>query len=317
MFHVFFREERFDMKYKASVVVPIYNGEKYLVRCVDSILNQTYAEYIQIILVNDGSNDHTDDICKQYELNNTNVVYIKKENAGVWQARKTGLNSALGEWITFVDCDDWCELEMIECLVREAEEKNTLMVASSNMNLVLNHLQVIEAALEHTYLGYTLHGLLFNTLLLKSCYNKTLDISRGEDTIVIARYVISDEKIELALIDKELYHYFADNPEGLSAKDTAQAKYDMGLYLNEMAHICREQGFKKLAKDYYNRYLDFMIIANKYAVLEKNKKLKNISYKRFSKDWNQYEKYDNLIKTVLFLCKILNNPIWVRYKLIK
>lgn len=301
------------MKYKASVVIPIYNGEKYLVRCVESILNQTYAEYTQIILINDGSNDHTDDICKQYELNNTNVLYIKKENAGVWQARKTGLNRALGEWISFVDCDDWCDQRMMELLVRAGEEQNCQMVVSAGKNHVLNHDEAVEAVAEHTYIGYTLHGELFRTELLKQCYDNTLNITRGEDTIVNAKYITSDQEMRVALIEEQVYNYCSDNPNSLSKVSTAKSNFDMGLYLNEMASICRDNKFNDLARKYYNDYLNFMIISNKLAVVERNKILQKETYKRFRRDCSINEKYVSKLKAVLFLTKILNNKLYVKH----
>lgn len=300
------------MNYKVSVVVPIYNGEKYLKRCIDSIAEQTISAQIEVVLVNDGSIDGTHDICSDYQNKYKNIVYIQKENAGVWQARRTGLFHAKGEWISFVDCDDWCDQRMMELLVRAGEEQNCQMVVSAGKNHVLNHDEAIEAVAEHTYIGYTLHGELFRTELLKQCYDNTLNITRGEDTIVNAKYITSDQEMRVALIEESVYHYCADNPNSLSKVSTAKSNFDMGLYLNEMASICRDNKFNDLAEKYYNDYLNFMIISNKFAVVEHNKILQKETYKRFRRDCIKNEKYDSKLKAILFLTKILNNKFYIK-----
>ena len=91
-----------------SVIVPVYNVEKYLNRCVESIMNQTYKN-LQIILIDDGSNDRSGKICDEYAEKDKRIEVIHKENAGVSAARNKGLDKAKGEWITFVDADDWIE----------------------------------------------------------------------------------------------------------------------------------------------------------------------------------------------------------------
>lgn len=89
-----------------SVIIPIYNAEKTLKRCVDSILDQQYTDF-ELILVNDGSKDHSLAICQEYVAYDSRVILISKENAGVSSARNEGLKRAKGTWITFVDSDDY------------------------------------------------------------------------------------------------------------------------------------------------------------------------------------------------------------------
>jgi len=93
---------------KISVIVPVYNVENYLARCVDSILAQTY-EHLEVILVDDGAKDSSGVICDTYAAKDSRVQVIHKENGGLSSARNTGLEAATGEYITFVDSDDWIE----------------------------------------------------------------------------------------------------------------------------------------------------------------------------------------------------------------
>ena len=91
---------------KISVIVPVYNTEKYLRRCVDSILAQTFTDF-ELLLIDDGSTDGSGAICDEYALKDSRVRVFHKENGGASSARNLGLDNAQGEWITFVDSDDW------------------------------------------------------------------------------------------------------------------------------------------------------------------------------------------------------------------
>ncbi len=108
---------------KVSVIVPIYNAEKYLEQCLDSIVNQTLKE-IEIILIDDGSTDSSADICKKY-LDDERVTYFRKENEGLAAARDDGMKQAGGEYIGFVDSDDWLEPDMYEKMYLSAKSNDS------------------------------------------------------------------------------------------------------------------------------------------------------------------------------------------------
>lgn len=113
-----------------SVIVPIFNTEDYLRQCLDSILAQTMRE-IEIICVNDGSTDRCRDIIKEYLFKDNRIKIIDKKNEGANSARKAGLNMALGQYISFVDSDDWVEPDMYECLMEKANIYDADMVSCS------------------------------------------------------------------------------------------------------------------------------------------------------------------------------------------
>ena len=89
-----------------SVIVPVYNSEQTLHRCIDSILGQTYRNF-ELLLINDGSKDRSGEICDEYARQDSRVKVFHKENGGVSSARNVGLDNARGDWVTFVDSDDW------------------------------------------------------------------------------------------------------------------------------------------------------------------------------------------------------------------
>ncbi len=95
-----------------SVIVPVYNAEKTLHRCVDSILAQTFTDF-ELLLINDGSKDHSGEICEEYAKKDSRVRVFHKENGGVSSARNVGIDNVLGQWIAFIDSDDWVEEDFL------------------------------------------------------------------------------------------------------------------------------------------------------------------------------------------------------------
>lgn len=112
---------------KISVIIPVYNVEKYIRKCVDSVINQTLKD-IEIILVNDGSPDNCPAICDEYEKTDSRIKVIHKKNGGVSDARNAGIDIATGEYLVFVDSDDWIEPNTCEILFDEATENNAEFV---------------------------------------------------------------------------------------------------------------------------------------------------------------------------------------------
>lgn len=110
-----------EVRMKISIIIPIYNVEKYLARCLDSVINQTYQN-LEIILVNDGSHDRSLNICKYYQKKDSRIIIIDKINEGVSIARNTGIEAATGKYIGFVDADDWIEPYMYENMLNTIEK---------------------------------------------------------------------------------------------------------------------------------------------------------------------------------------------------
>lgn len=110
-----------------SIIVPIYNVEQYLQRCVDSLINQTYRN-LEIILVDDGSPDKCGEICDEYEKKDSRIIVIHKQNGGLSEARNAGKDRSKGEYLMFIDSDDWIELDTCEVIVEMAIRHDADMV---------------------------------------------------------------------------------------------------------------------------------------------------------------------------------------------
>ena len=109
------------MTEKITVIVPVYNVEHYLEKCLDSLIDQTYKN-LEIIVVNDGSTDNSGTICQEYAQKDDRIVYIEKENGGLSDARNVGLDKMTGSYVTFVDSDDWVESDYVEVLYKKLIE---------------------------------------------------------------------------------------------------------------------------------------------------------------------------------------------------
>lgn len=134
-----------------SVIVPIYNVEPYLEQCVQSILNQTYT-HLEIILVNDGSPDGSKQICNKFKSKDSRINVINKPNGGLVSARKAGILAATGDYIGFVDGDDWIEPEMFQSLMIHAIDSDADIVAAGHKE-ELNG-EVVEVLKNAIPIGY-------------------------------------------------------------------------------------------------------------------------------------------------------------------
>ena len=123
-------------KYDVSVIVAVYNCEKYIQKCVDSILEQSYErEKIQILLIDDGSTDNSYEICKSYKQKYNNIELIRHPNHGVSYTRNQGIKHAEGKYIMILDSDDFIDKDTIQNLYNYMENNNDIDIASYTMKL--------------------------------------------------------------------------------------------------------------------------------------------------------------------------------------
>ena len=111
--------------YKVSIIVPVYNVEKYIKRCLDSLINQTYKN-LEIILIDDGSTDSSGKICDQYKIKDNRFKVIHQKNRGLPSARNTGIDNITGNIVMFIDSDDWIDKDCIEKCIKEFKLNNKL-----------------------------------------------------------------------------------------------------------------------------------------------------------------------------------------------
>lgn len=208
-----------------SIIVPIYNIEEYVGPCIESLINQTYVN-IEIILVDDGSTDKSGEICDYYKEKDTRILVIHKYNEGLVATRKIGLNMSSGEYIMFVDGDDWLDREAVETLINcaldgrfdmvqcsyieEGEEERLITQVDREYHDVSNYEKkiFIESWLENwnSCITNTIWGKIYiRNLIMESYFTVPNYLNVGEDLANFIKMipVLNSAKI----ITKDLYHY--------------------------------------------------------------------------------------------------------------
>ena len=122
------------MKKLISIIIPVYNSENYLKKCIDSVLSQTYKD-IEVIIVNDGSKDNSDKICKNYADQDSRIKYYSQKNSGVSVTRNNGIKYSSGAYIAFLDSDDYIESNFCEIMLRELEKESSDMCICRNYDV--------------------------------------------------------------------------------------------------------------------------------------------------------------------------------------
>ena len=234
-----------------SIIVPIYNVEKYLRKCIDSIIGQTYKD-IQIILVNDGSPDGCPQICDEYAEKDSRIIVIHQVNSGVSVARNAGLKVATGEYIGFVDADDFVALDMYENMVKVLERDDTDLVICG-YDYVDEHGNVLRAYQEkdseiisqkECFKRYfdmppSIRLVIWNKLFKRELFNDISfpqDIKGAEDAQVLREYV---KIIRSAVI---LHTPYCKNCERMGSATRGGLKADaiipaLDIYMETRKHV--------------------------------------------------------------------------------
>lgn len=201
---------------KVSIIVPVYNSEKTILRCLDSILNQTYKN-IEIIIIDDGSTDSSYNLIKSRLNNDNRIKLIKKENTGVSDSRNNGLGIITGEYVTFVDSDDWIELNLIKKMVEVLEKENVDIICC---NYYLNYEDGKQKKIERKekrldkfnalnpsskYYFTTVWGKIFRKNVIDSLRFST-ELYYSEDTLFYIQTLMNASSIYW--IKETLYHYY-------------------------------------------------------------------------------------------------------------
>ena len=203
-----------------SIIIPVYNAEKHLRRCVDSVLAQTHTN-LEIILVNDGSTDGSDKICEEYRMKDSRITVFHKENGGVSSARNLALEHMRGDYVMFVDSDDWIEENMCGTMLDEALIHKAMLVISLGINRDAEgnlmderelggkgNSRVIDVSGEFSFLAEYAPGVVWGNLYRRDCISGLRfdeDIFLGEDTLFFARAVKRCSQI--VFLPQRFYNY--------------------------------------------------------------------------------------------------------------
>lgn len=278
-----------------SVIVPVYKVEKYLNKCIDSIINQTYKN-LEIILIDDGSPDNCGKICDEYAKKDKRINVMHKENGGVSSARNAGISSAQGKWISFIDADDWVEANFLEVMYKTAL-KNSADIALCGYNRIYNthseKINVCETDKTYNSREYLIKSLNPQTgfgfchmkLIRKECLNNLKfneNLVVGED----AQFNIKlSQNINKAVFCRQALYNYRNNSESVVKKyDSNYANKYLESMKDTKAFINQNYNNDDEIKQNYYNFVAFhvMLIAVNYCyhpenpIKERKKLLKNI-----------------------------------------
>lgn len=224
-----------------SIIVPVYNAEKYLRRCIDSILAQTYKDF-ELILIDDGSSDLSGAICDQYAAAHHRVKTLHQTNAGVSAARNVGINVAIGKYVCFVDADDAIEQTYLDNFLELALSTSPQLVIQGEKIVYKNRVEAItfkqrksdnlSTALTESIL--TFRGpyckLYLRDIISSNNIKFPEGMQFGEDSIFYLQYLLHCKSISIS--DKSAYLYTANSEGGLCKQPIAPLEYLSFLELN-------------------------------------------------------------------------------------
>lgn len=312
-----------------SVIVPIYNVEQYLDKCINSILNQTYKN-IEVILVDDGSPDNCGRICDNYSKKDSRIKVIHKENGGLSDARNVGIDNANGKYICFVDSDDYIENRYIELLYKAIKENNVDIaqcgikkisddeILIENIGYKNDGVKKSKKMLEDLYTTNWENIVVWNKMYLRELFDN-IRFPKGkihEDEYTTYKILYKTENV--AILNKCLYNY-RQNVDSITGKKFNMKRLDILEGLKERVNFFEINNEKKLYM------LSLKLYIKKLRECYSNVKMyindsKNIQQK-IIREHNEYSKKLFKLKNISLKSRIKTKIFFISpsifYKLVK
>lgn len=297
---------------KISVVIPVYNVEKYLSECIDSLINQTLKE-VEIICVDDGSTDNSPQILDEYAKKDTRIKVFHQENKGVSVARNDGIKKVQGEYLTFVDSDDWLELNALEVLYNTAKKRKSDVLLFSFYSYYPNKLEKNNRLVP-------LKNIIkdSNTTFLES-YKYILDTPMGTWAKLYKTNLIQDNEIKfppniqcsedrpfyiqscinaknISVLDEPFYYYRRDISQSLTQgnSNSVSDSYKANQIIKQMIYKLEDK--KKIFCSFLKDYIQNILWAWDISKLKSNAS-ENIKYlKLLKKECKEFKNYEDFPK---------------------
>lgn len=262
------------MNYTVSVIIPVYNCEKYLERAIESVINQTVFNTVQLILVDDGSRDRSPEICDDYSRRYDNIICIHQKNSGVSVARNSGMERAEGEWISFLDSDDYFLDTFLEkMLARPADLICCPYTGNGTQCTLADKLE--ERIYNSDELEHLLYPVMADGSKFFSCWNKLYKLSiirsnnltfpvgvkLAEDMTFVYNYVKCIESF--SFVSEPLYYYFVNQANTTNVVAKGYETYKMiYIFLSDYFRNCENEELLKIVeRNYVMRAVDSVYTA--------------------------------------------------------
>lgn len=261
-----------------SIIIPVFNSEPYLGKCIESVIRQTYTKW-ELILVDDGSSDNSYDICDKYAKTDARIKCIHTTNQGRVHARKTGMRNASGNVIAFMDSDDWIEPEMLRDFITNMQEnKADCVIAGYIETTAAQEKSVYNAMPAYVYAGKALYETFFKEMLCCCDYfefgiqpflwNKLFRREIIEDAIMETdeRLVIGEDVVcvfsallkakAVSVMEKAYYHYCIHTGSTMKVyRESCEEFENIRIQYRQMDHSFMRSGFYAVMQPQMNRYL--------------------------------------------------------------
>ncbi len=271
-----------------SVIVPVYKVEPYIHKCVDSILGQTFSD-IQVILVDDGSPDTCGDICEEYAKKDERVQVVHKENGGLSDARNAGIPYAKGEYVIFLDSDDYVEKDMLEYLYTNIKKAGADMATCGIYEVYKDRIEAQEEeedfvcsgeeAFRCILRGHTIRGEIWNKLILKSCM-EDLRFPKGRLYEDIYYTVDLMQRVKTVAVGTKPKYYYLHREDSITGRAYRPQLFDIIDGYTKNYRVVKK-AFPALEKEaqclwIWSRFivLDKMLMEDDFRTLEGYKELK-------------------------------------------
>lgn len=279
------------MNPSVSIIVPVYNTAKYLCRCLDSILQQSFNDF-EVLLVDDGSTDNSGEICDEYALKDSRIRVFHKGNGGVASAREIGNENAVGFYSIHVDSDDWIEKKMLERMYEEAQISHWDVLIADFYNddkgetiyihqqpSASNSEQVLKDILQNKLFGSLWHKLIRHSLYREYNIHFIEEINYCEDVLVLVQLL--QHSVRVGFMNEAFYHYDFSNTNSITRNytiNTFRMRKQFVFKLKELLPISYADIIKEVAikvkKEAFTakilpkqEFLDFMPMSVKDIVL--------------------------------------------------
>ncbi len=275
-----------------TTIIPVYNTEKWLPRCLDSVLNQTYRD-IEVIIVDDGSTDSSSKICEEYAKKDSRIRIIRQENQGALKARLNALSIAQGEWISFVDSDDWIEPDMYESLLNISGESSQILwgevyLERKNGQREITNFDVRNdsAYITKQILLGKIDGWMCNKLIKRDLFfSKSVDMSDAHMMYEDMLWTIEmlSEGPNVTYLSKPFYHYNLTNELAATATSSdavlCRAKHNISLIYE---FFKKNEQFEKFKNEFSVLAMRYKISEAKMSSLNNARKVFPFAHKKLS-----------------------------------
>lgn len=312
------------MNVKVSIVIPVYNVEKYISKCLKSVMNQTYNN-LEIIVVNDGSTDKSGEILKKYVDLDKRIILINKPNGGLSSARNAGISVANGQFITFIDSDDWISLNYIKEMISEQKRYNADIVSiretivtskEKKFHTLKDGVKIFKDDCVDALFSFWDTNFAWGKLIRKKIIDDHIKFPQGRNyEDVGTMYKIYDKANTLVISDKATYFYRI-RANSITNSIKKSDVLDQIYFLNQI----KKYNFKRIPK-----YLDCYILCKGFTALSflykstlNNKEKKYFTKEiysiteeyRFKLDWIFVK--ENFLKILLMSFKVADNLLSIK-----